>query len=47
MYILFVDRKVKTLGESDSEDDAHAWVEKSRKRQKEKAKADKTVSNDL
>lgn len=35
--------KVKTLGESDSEDDAQAWVEKSRKRQLEKAQAEKTV----
>ena len=37
-------RKVKTLGDSDSEDDAQAWVEKSRRRQLEKEQAEKTVS---
>ena len=34
---------IKTLGESDSEDDAAAWVKKSRQKQKEKELAEKRV----
>lgn len=36
--------KVKTLGESDSDDDAKAWVEKSRKLAEEKKKAEERVN---
>lgn len=36
--------KVKTLGESDSDDDAGAWVERNRKLQEEKQAAQKRVS---
>lgn len=36
--------RVKTLGESDSDDDAKNWVKKSRKLEKEKAMAEKRVS---
>lgn len=35
--------KVKTLGESDNEDDASSWVKKSRKIQKDKELAEKRV----
>lgn len=35
--------KVKTLGESDSDDDAKAWVQKNRKLQMEKKKAEERV----
>lgn len=35
--------KVKTLGESDSEDDVSSWVKKSRKIQKDKELAEKRV----
>lgn len=35
--------KVKTLGESDNEDDTSSWVKKSRKIQKDKELADKRV----
>lgn len=34
---------MKTLGDSDSEDDALTWVEKSRRKQQEKEQAAKTV----
>lgn len=36
--------KVKTLGESDSDDDAGAWVERNRKLQEQKQAAQKRVS---
>lgn len=36
--------KLKTLGESDSDDDASAWVERNRKLQEEKQAAQKRVS---
>jgi site-specific recombinase XerC len=43
--LLDIFRKIKTLGESDSDDDnALGWVKKSRKLEKEKALADKRVS---
>lgn len=34
---------MKTLGDDDEDDDAHAWIEKSRKLQQEKEKAEKKV----
>lgn len=37
--------KVKTLGESDSEDDVGAWVQKNRKLQNERKEAEKRVCN--
>ena len=42
-FVGFQNRKVKTLGDDDEDDDAHAWIEKSRKLQQEKEKAEKKV----
>jgi len=35
--------KIKTLGECDSNDDTHAWINKSRQLEEEKKKAEKRV----
>ena len=44
MFLKMFYRRVKTLGESDSDDDTSNWVKKSRKAQKEKDLAAKRVS---
>jgi len=41
--VVFTYRKIKTLGESDSDEDAATWVRKNRMKQREKDRADKTV----
>ena len=39
----FLCSKIKTLGDSDSDEDAATWVRRNRMKQREKEKADKTV----
>jgi hypothetical protein len=39
----YITSKIKTLGESDSDEDAATWVRKNRMKQREKDRAEKTV----